>query len=46
MSAMRPDFTIEQNWQAYDDEDHAIWRLLFERQQRRLVGRRPERDSV
>jgi phenylalanine-4-hydroxylase len=34
-----PDFTIEQNWEEYGEEDHAIWRLLFERQQRLLVGR-------
>ena len=33
------DFTIEQNWQGYSEEEHAIWRLLFERQQRLLVGR-------
>lgn len=33
------DFTIEQNWQSYSEEEHAIWRLLFERQQRLLVGR-------
>jgi phenylalanine-4-hydroxylase len=33
------DFTIEQNWQRYSGEEHAIWRLLFERQQRLLVGR-------
>ncbi|HKM69181.1 MAG TPA: phenylalanine 4-monooxygenase, partial [Stellaceae bacterium] len=39
MTAVRPDFTIEQNWQGYSQEEHAIWRLLFERQQRRLVGR-------
>ena len=39
MTAVRPDLTIEQNWQAYSEEDHAIWRLLFERQQRLLVGR-------
>ena len=36
---VRPDFIIEQNWQAYNEEEHAIWRLLFERQQRLLVGR-------
>jgi phenylalanine-4-hydroxylase len=36
---VRPDFIIEQNWQAYSEEEHAIWRLLFERQQRLLVGR-------
>ena len=28
------DFSIEQNWQDYSEEEHAIWRLLFERQQR------------
>ena len=33
------DFSIEQNWQDYAEEEHAIWRLLFERQQRLLVGR-------
>jgi phenylalanine-4-hydroxylase len=33
------DFTIEQNWKQYTEEEHAIWRLLFERQQRLLVGR-------
>src|ERR1700730_3601978 len=43
MAEVRPDFnsdfTIEQNWQDYSEEEHAIWRLLFERQQRLLVGR-------
>ena len=33
------DYTIEQNWSEYSEEEHAIWRLLFERQQRLLVGR-------
>jgi phenylalanine-4-hydroxylase len=33
------DFSIEQNWQDYHEEEHAIWRLLFERQQKLLVGR-------
>src|SRR5499427_9083565 len=33
------DFTIAQNWKNYGEEEHAIWRLLFERQQRLLVGR-------
>lgn len=32
-------FTVAQNWEHYDEEEHAIWRLLFERQQRLLVGR-------
>lgn len=34
-----PDHTIEQNWADYSDDQHAIWRLLFERQQRLLIGR-------
>ena len=33
------DFTIEQDWRGYSDEQHAIWRLLFERQQKLLIGR-------
>jgi phenylalanine-4-hydroxylase len=33
------DYTIEQNWPQYSEEEHAIWRLLFERQQRLLSGR-------
>jgi phenylalanine-4-hydroxylase len=39
MTAVWSDCTIEQDWQAYSEEEHAIWRLLFERQQRLLVGR-------
>ncbi len=39
MAESRPDFTIEQNWEGYSEEEHAIWRLLFERQKRLLVGR-------
>jgi phenylalanine-4-hydroxylase len=39
MAGPRPDFTIEQNWQAYSEAEHATWRLLFERQQKLLVGR-------
>jgi len=39
MTVVRPDFTIEQNWEDYSEEQHAIWRLLFERQQRLLLGR-------
>jgi phenylalanine-4-hydroxylase len=34
-----PGYEIEQNWSRYSDEEHAIWRFLFERQQRLLVGR-------
>jgi phenylalanine-4-hydroxylase len=33
------DFTIEQNWQGYSEEEHATWRLLLERQQKLLPGR-------
>lgn len=33
------DFRIDQNWQNYSEDEHAIWRLLFERQQKLLVGR-------
>ena len=33
------DFVIEQNWQDYSEEEHEIWRLLFERQRRLLPGR-------
>ena len=33
------DFSVEQNWQDYSEEEHAVWRVLFERQQRLLVGR-------
>lgn len=37
--AMAPNFTIEQKWEEYSEEEHAIWRLLFERQERLLAGR-------
>jgi phenylalanine-4-hydroxylase len=33
------DYLVEQHWDRYSEEQHAIWRLLFERQQRLLVGR-------
>ena len=33
------DFTIDQDWEHYGGEEHAIWRFLFERQQKLLVGR-------
>lgn len=39
MHETRPDLTIEQDWQAYTAEEHAIWRLLFERQQGLLARR-------
>lgn len=39
MSQARPDFTFEQDWDGYSGEQHAVWRLLFERQQQLLRGR-------
>ncbi|HEV2303747.1 MAG TPA: phenylalanine 4-monooxygenase [Stellaceae bacterium] len=33
------DFAIEQDWRGYAAEEHAIWRLLFERQQKLLRDR-------
>jgi len=39
MSGRLRDHTVEQNWSAYTEEEHAIWRLLFERQQKLLKGR-------
>jgi phenylalanine-4-hydroxylase len=33
------DYAIEQRWSDYSGDEHAIWRLLFDRQQRLLVGR-------
>jgi phenylalanine-4-hydroxylase len=33
------DCSIEQKWHDYTEDEHAIWRLLFERQQQLLVGR-------
>jgi phenylalanine-4-hydroxylase len=35
----RDDFTIDQQWSRYSEEEHAIWRALFDRQARILVGR-------
>jgi phenylalanine-4-hydroxylase len=35
----RDDFTIDQDWAAYSEEEHAIWRTLFHRQERILQGR-------
>src|SRR3954447_5322608 len=34
-----PGWEIEQGWLRYSDEEHAIWRFLFERQQALLAGR-------
>jgi phenylalanine-4-hydroxylase len=38
-SEVAPDFTIEQDWAGYSEEEHAVWRLLFERQEKLLAGR-------
>ncbi|TQV80828.1 phenylalanine 4-monooxygenase [Denitrobaculum tricleocarpae] len=38
-TGVRADFTVDQNWESYSDEDHAIWRELFERQAALLPGR-------
>jgi phenylalanine-4-hydroxylase len=39
MSGSLRDHTVEQNWPAYTEDQHAIWQLLFERQQKLLNGR-------
>lgn len=36
---MRPDFTIDQRWDHYTADDHAIWKELFQRQSQLLPGR-------
>ncbi len=35
----RPDWTIDQGWENYTPEEHAVWKTLFERQTRLLPGR-------
>src|SRR5205085_7868216 len=45
MSGRLRDHTVEQNWQAYSEDEHAIWRLLFERQQK-LLKRRACREYL
>jgi len=35
----KTDYTIPQGWDDYSQDDHEIWRLLFERQARVLKGR-------
>ena len=35
----RPDWTIDQGWERYTAEEHAVWRTLFERQTKLLPGR-------
>lgn len=31
-SQMRPDYTVDQNWDAYSAEEHALYKRLYERQ--------------
>jgi phenylalanine-4-hydroxylase len=35
----RADWTIDQGWNRYTPEEHAVWRTLFERQSKLLPGR-------
>jgi len=35
----RPDWTIDQGWENYTPQEHAVWKTLFERQSRLLPGR-------
>ncbi|KQP18294.1 phenylalanine 4-monooxygenase [Pseudorhodoferax sp. Leaf267] len=35
----RPDWTIDQGWDRYTAEEHAVWKTLFERQSKLLPGR-------
>ena len=35
----RPDWTIDQGWQHYTAQEHAVWKTLFERQSKLLPGR-------
>lgn len=35
----RADWTIDQGWERYSAEEHGVWKTLFERQSRLLLGR-------
>ncbi len=37
-SQMRPDYTVDQQWERYTPEQHALYRRLFERQMSKLPG--------
>jgi phenylalanine-4-hydroxylase len=37
-SRMRPDYTVDQQWDAYTPQDHALWRRLYERQVGLVAG--------
>lgn len=34
-----PDWTIDQGWERYTAEEHGVWKTLYERQTKLLVGR-------
>lgn len=36
---MRPDYTIDQHYEAYSEDDHALWRELYQQQCQLLKGR-------
>lgn len=36
---VRDDFTIDQNWAGYSQDEHAVWRTLYARQEKILPGR-------
>ena len=38
-SGAAADWTVPQNWEALTGEEHAVWDILFERQQKALAGR-------
>ena len=44
-SRIAPDYTVEQDWRAYTDADHEVWRALYRRQSA-LVQRYGCRDYV
>jgi len=35
----RADWTIDQGWESYTAQEHGVWKTLFERQSRLLIGR-------
>ncbi len=39
----RADWTIDQNWEKFSDEEHGVWDILFARQVAMLPGRASER---
>jgi phenylalanine-4-hydroxylase len=35
----RPDWTIDQGWERYTEQDHATWRILYQRMTKLMKGR-------